>query len=173
MKRRARRSETQFAFDVSVAHAKRMRVSPGFVRSRTDSAARLHFCSDLPRHIVQRAEETLRAAVLPFSRMTIIQRLTILCVFLVIPFVSFSADAKGNHSSGRTSAPKSSAAPRKSAAPKSTAPVHVSSYVKPTSGTTVAAHARTAPNQTQKDNWSAKPNVNPTTGKPGTKTPTK
>lgn len=101
--------------------------------------------------------------------MTIIQRLGVLSVFLVIALVSFNADAKGSHSSGRTSAPRSSA-PRTAPAPKSTAPVHVSSYTKPSTGTTVATHARTAPNQTQKDNWSAKPNVNPTTGKPGTKT---
>ena len=48
--------------------------------------------------------------------------------------------------------------------------------VKPTvkkDGTFVPAHVRTAPNQTQTDNAGSKGNVNPQTGKPGTKTPKK
>lgn len=40
-------------------------------------------------------------------------------------------------------------------------------------GTYVAPHQRTNPNQTQKDNWSSKPNYNPYTGKEGTKEPQK
>jgi hypothetical protein len=36
-------------------------------------------------------------------------------------------------------------------------------------GKYVQPHRATNPNQTQKDNWSSKPNVNPYTGKPGTK----
>lgn len=36
-------------------------------------------------------------------------------------------------------------------------------------GTYVQPHRATNPNQTQRDNWSSKPNVNPYTGKPGTK----
>lgn len=40
-------------------------------------------------------------------------------------------------------------------------------------GTVVAAHQRTAPNKTQKDNWSTKGNTNPATGKKGTLTPNK
>jgi hypothetical protein len=36
-------------------------------------------------------------------------------------------------------------------------------------GTVVKAHDRTAPNQTKNDNWSTKGNVNPETGKEGTK----
>ena len=36
-------------------------------------------------------------------------------------------------------------------------------------GTYVAPYQRTAPNETQRDNWSSKPNVNPYTGKEGTK----
>ena len=36
-------------------------------------------------------------------------------------------------------------------------------------GTYVQPHRATNPNQTQRDNWSSKPNVNPNTGKPGTK----
>lgn len=36
-------------------------------------------------------------------------------------------------------------------------------------GTYVQPHRATNPNNTQRDNWSSKPNVNPYTGKPGTK----
>ncbi len=50
--------------------------------------------------------------------------------------------------------------------------VHVKGYTKK-DGTHVAAHDRTAPNGTQKDNWSAKGNTNPETGKEGTKEPAK
>jgi len=35
----------------------------------------------------------------------------------------------------------------------------------------VKSHARTAPNKTKKDNWSTIGNVNPITGKKGTKRP--
>lgn len=40
-------------------------------------------------------------------------------------------------------------------------------------GAYVAPYQRTAPNGTQRDNWSSKPNVNPYTGKEGTKEPQK
>ena len=40
-------------------------------------------------------------------------------------------------------------------------------------GTYVQSHRQTNPNKTQKDNWSSKPNVNPYTGKEGTKEPTR
>lgn len=36
-------------------------------------------------------------------------------------------------------------------------------------GTYVQPHNATNPNNTQRDNWSSKPNVNPYSGKPGTK----
>jgi hypothetical protein len=51
-----------------------------------------------------------------------------------------------------------------------TTPVH--GYTKK-DGTYVAPYQRTAPNGTQRDNWSSKPNVNPYTGKEGTKEPQK
>lgn len=38
-------------------------------------------------------------------------------------------------------------------------------------GTYVQPHHATNPNNTQRDNWSSKPNVNPHTGKPGQKEP--
>src|SRR3954466_12654226 len=50
----------------------------------------------------------------------------------------------------------------------SAAPVHVKGYTKK-DGTYVAPHDRTAPNSTKNDNWSTKGNVNPETGKAGTK----
>lgn len=48
----------------------------------------------------------------------------------------------------------------------------VNGYVKK-DGTYVQPHRATNPNQTQRDNWSSKPNVNPYTGKKGTKEPQK
>ena len=38
-------------------------------------------------------------------------------------------------------------------------------------GTYVAPHVRTAPNETRTDNWTSRPNVNPYTGKAGTRDP--
>jgi hypothetical protein len=59
----------------------------------------------------------------------------------------------------------------KSSAPKAKpSVVHVKGYTKK-DGTYVAPHDRTAPNSTKNDNWSTKGNVNPETGKPGTKDP--
>lgn len=46
--------------------------------------------------------------------------------------------------------------------------VHVNGYTRK-DGTYVAPHYRSAPNSTKADNWSTKGNVNPYTGKPGTK----
>lgn len=54
-------------------------------------------------------------------------------------------------------------------APRS-ATVRVSGHVTKT-GTYVAPSYRTAPNATKADNWSSRPNVNPYTGKAGTKNP--
>lgn len=54
-------------------------------------------------------------------------------------------------------------------APRSSS-VHVSGHVTK-AGTYVAPSYRTAPNRTKVDNWSSKPNVNPYTGKAGTKDP--
>lgn len=46
----------------------------------------------------------------------------------------------------------------------------VKTYVKK-DGTVVEPHRQTNPNHTQRDNYSAKGNINPYTGKAGTKTP--
>jgi hypothetical protein len=58
-------------------------------------------------------------------------------------------------------------------APKLYAPRHavqVRGYVK-RDGTYVMPSHRTSPNATRLDNWSSKPNINPYTGKLGTKDP--
>jgi hypothetical protein len=47
---------------------------------------------------------------------------------------------------------------------------HVSGYTTK-NGTKVKAYDRTPKNGTEKDNWSTKGNVNPETGKKGTKNP--
>lgn len=56
------------------------------------------------------------------------------------------------------------------AAASASAQVHVNGYTKK-DGTYVAPHQRTAPNNTNLDNYSTKGNVNPYTGQPGTKEP--
>ncbi|HRI28407.1 MAG TPA: hypothetical protein PK239_02010 [Chitinophagales bacterium] len=48
--------------------------------------------------------------------------------------------------------------------------VRVSGHVR-SNGAYVQPHVRTAPNYTNRDNYSTKPNVNPYTGKVGTKQP--
>jgi len=48
--------------------------------------------------------------------------------------------------------------------------VRVQGYTK-SNGTYVAPHVRTAPDSTPNNNWTTKPNVNPYTGKEGTKEP--
>ncbi len=46
---------------------------------------------------------------------------------------------------------------------------YVSPHVRPSTGTYVAPHYRTGSNSVKFDNWSTKGNVNPMTGKKGTK----
>ena len=50
------------------------------------------------------------------------------------------------------------------------AQVHVDGHVRK-DGVYVPPHTRTAPNSTKSDNWSTKGNVNPNTGKAGTRNP--
>jgi hypothetical protein len=61
--------------------------------------------------------------------------------------------ASGSHNSGHSSSP-----------------VHVSGHTTKT-GAYVPAHYRTAPDHSKSNNWSTKGNVNPYTGKAGTKSP--
>lgn len=50
-------------------------------------------------------------------------------------------------------------------------PVNVDGHVR-RDGVYVPPHQRTSPNSTINDNWSTKPNVNPNTGRAGTREPT-
>ena len=65
-------------------------------------------------------------------------------------------------------AKKSSSEGYKSHGSSKTTNVH--GYTKK-NGSYVAPHKRTNPNNTQRDNWTSKPNQNPYTGKDGTKEP--
>ena len=73
-------------------------------------------------------------------------------LFLATPLVHSKSPYGGNQGSSKTT--------------------NVSGYTKK-DGTVVAPYQRTAPNGTQRDNWSSKPNYNPNTGKEGTKEPQK
>jgi hypothetical protein len=72
--------------------------------------------------------------------------------------------AKGGH--GRSSSSHTSGSSHSTPSGR----VHVKGHTTK-NGTDVPPHDRTAPNHTKKDNWSTKGNVNPETGKPGTKPP--
>ena len=54
--------------------------------------------------------------------------------------------------------------------PSTIKPVNVKGYYNK-NGKWVEPYKRTAPNKTVRDNWDTRPNVNPYTGKPGTKDP--
>ena len=85
--------------------------------------------------------------------MKLLYALLISATLLVAP--SF---AKGGRSAGKSSA--------------SSKTTHVKGYTKK-DGTHVDPHVRTSPNGTETDNYSTKGNVNPVTGKEGTKDPKK
>jgi hypothetical protein len=94
---------------------------------------------------------------------------------ILVLFIATSVFAKGTGRSPTSGSHASKSSSVKSTKPKSSGAtnknvVHVKSYKKK-NGTVVQAHDRTAPNRTQKDNWSTKGNVNLETGKVGTKTP--
>lgn len=78
----------------------------------------------------------------------------LLCCALVSAPSAFAKESRSNKSSG------------------SGAHVTIRTHAT-TNGRLVKQHQRTAPNQTQRDNWSAKGNSNPNTGKRGTKEPVK
>lgn len=73
-----------------------------------------------------------------------------LCALLIGAAVALPVQAKGNSRSGGNHSVRG----------------HVKS-----DGTYVSPHYATNPNNTQRDNWSSKPNVNPYTGKEGVKEP--
>jgi len=81
---------------------------------------------------------------------------------ILVAFTALGAQARGHggsHSRSYHSNTKSS-----------TSETHVKGYYRK-NGTYVAPHYRSKANRSQKDNWSTKGNVNPHTGKEGTKEP--
>ncbi len=83
----------------------------------------------------------------------------IICLAISVALV-FASEARGRSGSSRSSYKSSG---------KSSS-VHVQSHTTK-KGTYVKSHRRTAPNKSKRDNWSSKGNVNPYTGKAGTKDP--
>src|ERR1043165_321754 len=91
---------------------------------------------------------------------------------LVILIACFSVTAVAQRSGGRsgTSRSSTSRSSRSGGTSKSSGVVHVRGYTRK-DGTYVPGYDRTAPNDTKLDNWSTEGNINPETGKPGTKNP--
>ena len=94
------------------------------------------------------------------------------CLFALALFVaSGSAVAKGSHSSSHHSSSTKSHT-SKACCSTSRSDEHVRGYTKK-DGTHVDGYMKTAPNSTEKDNFSTRGNTNPYTGKEGTKEPKK
>ena len=92
----------------------------------------------------------------------------LLAVTLALPFQA-EARGGGGHSGGSRSGGGHSYKASKGTTSKSNrSAVSVRGYTKK-NGTYVKAHKRSAPNKSKGDNWSTKGNVNPYTGKVGTK----
>jgi hypothetical protein len=87
-------------------------------------------------------------------------------IVLLLCFLPVMAANAASHHSGGSSYHRSSS----SRAHKSSSDVHVHSYTK-RNGEHVQSHMRTAPDSTKVNNFSARGNVNPYTGKVGTKDP--
>ena len=86
----------------------------------------------------------------------------LICISFITPvFAKKSGGGSYSHSSRGYSSSKSYG---------SSKTTNVHGYTKK-NGTYVAPHHRTSPNNTQRDNWTSKPNQNPYTGKDGTKEP--
>lgn len=79
-----------------------------------------------------------------------------------------AAEAKGSTSKSTTHSTKAPAAAAKTVP---TTPSHSVRGYTTKNGTYVAPHRQTNPNSTKRDNYSTKGNVNPYTGKAGTKKP--
>src|SRR5690349_8190545 len=91
---------------------------------------------------------------------------------LAILITCFSVTAVAQRSGGRsgTSHSSTSRSSKSGGTSKSSGVVHVRGYTRK-DGTYVPGYDRTAPNDTKFDNWSTEGNINPETGKPGTKNP--
>mgnify|MGYP001193225282 CR=1 FL=1 len=89
------------------------------------------------------------------------RRMVVTLLFLLTTLPVFGQSSHSSHSKTSTT----------TCCSKSTSDVHVHGYTKK-NGTVVQPYTRTHENGTQKDNFSSKGNVNPYTGKVGTKEPT-
>ena len=94
--------------------------------------------------------------------------LTVAFLFALTLALPFTAEARGGGRSHSGGSGGRSYRATGSASRSSTKAVSVRSYTKK-NGTVVKAHRRSAPNKSKADNWSTKGNVNPDTGKVGTK----
>jgi hypothetical protein len=90
-----------------------------------------------------------------------------LVVTLLFLLTALPVFGRSSHSGGS----KTSKASTTACCSKSASDVHVHGYTKK-NGTVVKPYTRTHENSTQRDNFSTKGNVNPYTGKVGTKEPT-
>jgi hypothetical protein len=90
-----------------------------------------------------------------------------LVVTLLLLLTTLPLFGRGSHSSSSKTSKTSTTA----CCSKSASDVHVQGYTKK-NGTVVKPYTRTHENSTQRDNFSTKGNVNPYTGKVGTKEPT-
>lgn len=97
------------------------------------------------------------------------RRLAIALAFLLIAPAAYARGGKGS-GSHRSGGSHSSGSHRSSSGGSHGSRVGVKGYTKK-NGTYVAPHTRSAPNHSKRDNWSSRGNVNPTTGKTGTKDP--
>lgn len=89
-----------------------------------------------------------------------------LAASLIAPMSSFAQSAYSQYGAQQQASPTT----RSSYESQNTQPVHVSGYER-ANGTYVQPYERTTPNSTRSDNYSTKGNVNPYTGKAGTRDP--
>jgi hypothetical protein len=96
---------------------------------------------------------------------TILPIIFVLCFFasesMILPLSAEARGGGGYKTSGRSSTKRTSSR---------SGPVTVRGHTTKR-GTYVPPHRRTTPNKSKQDNWSTKNNVNPYTGKAGTKNP--
>ncbi len=95
-----------------------------------------------------------------------------LCFGVAAPAFAKGGKASASHSKGAAASKSSSSSKSTSKSSGTTNPSsHSVNGYTTKKGTVVAPHRQTDPNSTKKDNWSTKGNVNPITGKAGTKSP--
>lgn len=93
----------------------------------------------------------------------------LVCLFLAVP--ALARGGGGGHGGGHSGGSHhSSSGSHHSSVGSSSGSVSVRGYTRK-DGTYVAPHHRSAPNGTKADNYSTRGNINPYTGKPGTKPP--